>query len=329
MATQGPATELDADLWRSYAERFVTAEGRVTDSGNGGISHSEGQGYGLILAAAARDRRAFERLWAWTSRSLMVRPDGLVAWKWVPGKGVTDPNNAADGDILVAWGLLRAAAIWQDEELRRAALALMQAIRQHVLVRQAGMTLPLPGTVGFQREDAIVVNPSYLIIPAFQAFAAAEPSGGWDTVIESGLVFLAKARFGTWQLPPDWALLRADGTVALPPDGFKKQFGYDAIRVPLYVAWAGYRDPWYFRPYAAFTAPFSGGPVPATASLPGGATTQVPASVGMLAVYRLAGRLADGGHAVVVPPLAPNEDYYSTTLFLLTRLVERRLGLPP
>lgn len=327
-SAQTAGAELDAASWQAFAGRFVGSDGRVTDTGNGGISHSEGQGYGLLLAAAARDRAAVDRLWGWTKRNLMVRPDGLSAWKWEAGKGVTDANNATDGDILIAWGLLRAAELWKDAELRGAALALLQAVRQHTLVRQAGMTLPLPGVTGFRRGTAVVVNPSYLVLPAFQAFAAAEPSGGWDGVIGSALVFLAKARLGQWQLPPDWALLAEDGSLTLP-DGFRKQFGYDAIRVPLYLAWAGYRDPWYFRPYGAFAAPFGAGPIPATVSLPGGTTAQVPASVGMLAVLRLATRIAESGNAIVVPPLGANEDYYSTVLFLLTRLAERSLGLKP
>lgn len=325
-SAQTAGAELDAASWQSFTGRFLGADGRVADTGNGGISHSEGQGYGLILATAARDRAAVERLWGWTKRNLMVRPDGLAAWKWESGKGVTDPNNATDGDILIAWGLLRAAELWKDAELRGAALALMQAVRQKAVVKQGGMTVLLPGVAGFRRGTAVVVNPSYLVMPALQAFAAAEPSGGWDAVVESGLVLLAKARFGQWQLPPDWALLAEDGAVSLP-EGFKKQFGYDAIRVPLYLAWAGYRDPWYFRPYGAFAAPFGAGPVPATVSLPGGTTAQVPASVGMLAVLRLATRIAAGGNAIVVPPLGANEDYYSTVLFLLTRLAERSLGL--
>ena len=32
------------------------------DTGNAGISHSEGQGWGLILAAAAGDRPAFDQI---------------------------------------------------------------------------------------------------------------------------------------------------------------------------------------------------------------------------------------------------------------------------
>lgn len=316
---------LDGPAWTRFAERFVTGDGRVVDTGNKGISHSEGQGYGLVLATAARDRLLFDRIWSWTRSSLMLRADGLAAWKWEAGKGVTDANNASDGDLLIAWGLLRAAELWNSAELRAAGLAHARAMAERVVVRQAGLTLPLPGVEGFRRGTSVIVNPSYFVIPAFQALAAADPSGPWADLGRSALVFLAKARFGQWQLPPDWGLLAPDGAVALP-DGFARQFGYDAIRVPLYLALGGYTDPWFFQPFGSFAAHFHGGPVPATVSLPGGTTAQVPASVGMLAVYRLAARLANAA-PVTVPPAAATEDYYSTVLLLLTRLAESGLGL--
>jgi len=41
-----------------------------------GISHSEGQGYGMLLAVAADDRPTFDLLWGWTRAQLMLRNDG-------------------------------------------------------------------------------------------------------------------------------------------------------------------------------------------------------------------------------------------------------------
>ncbi|ALN74812.1 hypothetical protein M673_18990 (plasmid) [Aureimonas sp. AU20] len=50
------------DAWELYRSRFVSAEGRVVDNDNGSISHSEGQGYGMPLTVAARDRANFDKL---------------------------------------------------------------------------------------------------------------------------------------------------------------------------------------------------------------------------------------------------------------------------
>ena len=328
------AAPFDSAAWRRYAERFLQPDGRIVDTGNKGVSHSEGQGYGMLLAVAAGDRAAFDRMWGWTQRTLMVRGDGLVAWRWTPDGGVTDRNNASDGDILIAWALLRAAELWKTEAYRTAAAAIVKALDSGLLVEHAGLTVLLPGRDGFRKGDTLVLNPSYWIFPAIRAFAALPGGQRWNKVTDSGLVLLSKARFGGFQLPPDWMALDAAGTVTVA-EGFRKQYGYDAVRVPLYLAWDGYRDPYYFRPYADLVAKFGGSTVPATVSLPGGTTTQVAASVGMLAVYRLACRLAGagagagGGDMVTVPPLAPDEDYYSTTLFHLSALAAQSLGIDP
>jgi hypothetical protein len=39
------------DAWRMYVKRFISPEGRVIDGANGDISHSEGQGYAMLIAA--------------------------------------------------------------------------------------------------------------------------------------------------------------------------------------------------------------------------------------------------------------------------------------
>lgn len=326
--TPARALPFDAAAWRGYAQRFLLPEGRIVDTGNNGVSHSEGQGYGMLLAHAAGDRAAFDRMWGWTQRNLMVREDGLTAWRWKPDGGVTDRNNASDGDILIAWALLRAADLWKAEAYKTAAAAIVKALAPAVLVEQAGMTVLLPGKDGFRKGDTLILNPSYWVFPAFRAFAALPGAEIWRKVADSGLVLLSKARFGAFQLPPDWLALDAAGGVTVA-EGFRKQYGYDAVRVPLYLAWDGYRDPYYFRPFAMLAAKYGGGAIPATVSLPGGTTTQVSASVGMLGVYRLASRIAATGNEVTVPPLAPDEDYYSTTLAHLAALAAQSLGFDP
>ncbi|MBP2299174.1 glycosyl hydrolase family 8 [Azospirillum picis] len=322
------AAPFDAAAWQRYAERFLQPEGRIVDSGNKGVSHSEGQGYGMLLAVAGGDRPAFDRLWGWTQRTLMVRGDGLAAWRWKPEEGVTDRNNAADGDMLIAWALMRAAEQWQAESYRASALSIVNALAAGLLVEQAGLTVLLPGREGFRKGDTLVLNPSYWIFPAIRAFAALPGGERWGRLADAGLVLLSKARFGSYQLPPDWMALDAGGAVT-PAEGFKKQYGYDAVRVPLYLAWDGYRDPYYFRPYAALATKFGGTAIPATVSLPQGTTTQVAASVGMLAVYRLACRIAGTGNEVTVPAPAADEDYYSTTLLHLSALAAQSLGIDP
>ena len=53
MLAVAPAAGAEATAeWQLFRNRFVDSEGRLIDTGNQGISHSEGQGWGLIFAAA-------------------------------------------------------------------------------------------------------------------------------------------------------------------------------------------------------------------------------------------------------------------------------------
>ncbi|MET0374182.1 MAG: glycosyl hydrolase family 8, partial [Rhizorhabdus sp.] len=69
-AAPPPAPRRSPSAWDEFKRRFVLPEGRIADTGNGGISHSEGQGYGLVLAEAAGDRATFDRLLGWTEATL-------------------------------------------------------------------------------------------------------------------------------------------------------------------------------------------------------------------------------------------------------------------
>lgn len=301
-----------ADFWAQYCEQFVLPTGRVIDNGNGNISHSESQGYGMLLATIHKDRKTFDSLAAWTAETLL-RPDvALHAWKYDPRdlKPVADPNNATDGDMLIAWGLSRAAQQWQVPEYAQRASAIRQAIRSQLVIERAGRMVLLPGIEGFADKARVVVNPSYYIWSALDAFAALDGEAVWGQVIEDGLSLLTEARFGPLSLPVDW--FQMDGTGKLAPAIDKPpRFGFDAIRVPLYAA-AGRRlaiaervVEWW-KTYAD-----SGKPIPAWIDVITGETAPYPLSEGgMAAVGRTLGR---------PQPDKLAQDYYSATLQMLAR----------
>ena len=105
--------------WPGFKAAFLQPDGRIVDTGNGGISHSEGQGYALLLAEAGDDRAAFDRIHQWTEQMLARHDVALFSWRYDPRAAVPvgDTNNASDGDILIAWALLRAGQRWQDKAL--------------------------------------------------------------------------------------------------------------------------------------------------------------------------------------------------------------------
>lgn len=227
--------------WASYKAKFLRPDGRIVDDGNGDISHSEGQGYGMLLAVIANDPATFSAIWTWTRRELMKRSDGLFSWKWEPGAtpNLTDTNNASDGDLLIAWALAEAGERWELAEYTREAARIATALDRAAGARSHVGRVLMPGVHGFStsdREDGPVVNPSYWIFPAMERLKKTAPAVDWDGYRASGYTLLRLARFGSAQLPTEWVSL-AKGKVQ-PAAGFPPRFSYNAVRVPLYLAWA-------------------------------------------------------------------------------------------
>lgn len=236
---------VSAENWTAYKARFLESSGRIVDDGNGGISHSEGQGYGLLLAFMAGDPATFQSIWSFTRTELLIRDDGLAAWKWDPAASphVRDINNATDGDILIAYALAQAGAAWSEPQLTADATRIVKAIGMAGLWEHQGRTLIAPATAGFsagEQKDGPVVNLSYWIFEAFPIFATLDPATDWNKVGGDGLAVLASAAFGPNKLPPDWLSLARQPK---PAAGFTPEFGYNALRIPLYLARAGLARP--------------------------------------------------------------------------------------
>jgi len=226
-----------AEAWQAYKDKFLDPGGRIVDDANGNISHSEGQGYGLLLSVLAGSPADFELIWAFTRTELLLRNDGLAAWKWNPGTKphVTDINNATDGDILIAYALGLAGQQWKRQDYTAAGSNIARAILEKTVIQHAGRTLLLPGATGFSaadREDGPVINPSYWIFEAFPVLDRLAPSPEWAKLRDDGIAIIRDLRFGPRQLPSDWvSLISPPG----PAAGFPAEFGYNALRIPLYL----------------------------------------------------------------------------------------------
>ena len=325
-AAQSPSLAgslVDQAAWRAYKLRFISAQGRVIDSGNGGISHSEGQGYGLLLAVAAKDRDAFERLWGWTRANLFVRGDALAAWRWEPNQrpAIADINNASDGDILLAWALTEAAEAWRDPTYRVAARRIAVEIGRKLVLWQAPRgPLLLPGSAGFtleDRNDGPVVNLSYWVFPAFQRLALVAPEYDWAQLGRAGLSLLAESKHGPLTLAADWTAL--NGGKLRPAEGFPSSFAHNALRIPLYLAWGGLADTLYHRGFLEAVAQDKRPGIPVIDLASGRATASLP-DLGYQAIVALAACAVEGRgfpESLKHPNIA-GEDYYPVTLHFLS-----------
>jgi len=59
------ANAADSD-WERFRKSFVETDGRVVDTGQARISHSEGQGFTMLFAVHYDDRATFDRIWQWS-----------------------------------------------------------------------------------------------------------------------------------------------------------------------------------------------------------------------------------------------------------------------
>ncbi len=328
-----PAAQAQVDLesdWFAFARRFLHPSGRVVDTGNGNVSHSEGQGYALLAAVRANDRPSFERILAWTLQALRRPNDSLLAWRWRPGSEipVDDLNNATDGDIFVAWALAIAGDIWRSPRHHAQAEAMASDILRRCVVEAGRRWVLLPGAYGFRNAQRTVVNLSYYTLPALRALSFLAPSPAWRRVETDFLALVREARFGEWGLPPDWLELQRHRDASHPAWGWPSRFSFDAARVPLNLCWAGLarescvlaaRRFWLEQPHQV---------VPAWVDLLTGTQAPFPASSGVVAIARLAEAAGQGqGIIAHMPEVDAAQDYYAASLTLLARIAWHDLSL--
>jgi len=309
------------DVWQAYKQSFLSQDGSIVDAANDNIRHSEGQGMGMLLATANDDRESFDRIWSWTQQHLQVRKhDSLLVWRWQPDKDphVSDYNNATDGDILVAWGLLRAYKRWGEERYLHAAKLLLKDIREHLVVYNQGRLLLLPGIQGFQKAEGNIINLSYWVFPALAEFQKVENKEMvWPSLIQSGLKLIDESLFGVWKLPPDWLMV---GKQLYPAPQFPQHFGLDAVRIPLYLYWAGYSNHQGVQSVVHFWRQFTGhGAWPEWASLNDSLIHMADQVCGVQSIAKHV--MPNNAFEAHIDWKKP--EYYQASLLLLSQLAEK------
>ena len=315
--------------WLSFKSRFVAADGRVIDTGNNNVSHSEGQSYGMLFSVAFNDQATFDLISAWTAHNLARPADALHVWRYLPNQRdhTPDYNNATDGDLLIAMALNRAATLWGRPDDRQSATAIARDIRQ-LLISNAGSRLVLlPAINGFVKKNAIILNLSYYNFVAFRELNAIDPSPLWQVLELDGLSLMQAARFGRWQLPPDWlSVSLGSAPVAIAP-GWAPLCSFDAIRVPLNLTWAQDMSSDINAAFESFWSE-AASYQPAWANLATNAVSPYAAPSGMVAVKSITAAAAPQMGLPTLPSVQQSTDYYSAALTLLSRIawVESRGG---
>jgi endo-1,4-beta-D-glucanase Y len=329
VAYSGIALAQTGDDWEKYKRTFVSEDGRVVDVHQGKMSHSEGQGFAMLLAVMNHDPSTFSLLRTWTVNNLQVRKgDSLFTWSWGQRPNghwtVMDYNTATDGDLLIAYALFRAYKRWKLPEYRRQALDVIKSIRENVVLKKQGKHYVLPGYYGFSGKGQETLNPSYLILPAFREFGEHDEPGFWKQLHGDSVDFLKTAQFGRFSLPADWVKVDEHGKVTLDRER-SRLFGLEAVRLFLYLSWEKRLDIFpSLKPLLELCGRL--GYIPKTIDLVESSLSLEEAPGGIGAIYsRVAKEMGEGKWSRNFLEKAERKlqqeehDYYSHTLYLLSQ----------
>ncbi|MDT0683959.1 glycosyl hydrolase family 8 [Roseicyclus sp. F158] len=318
----------DVPAWQTWKAAFLAASGRVTDDLQNGISHSEGQGYALLLAQAHGDHEAFDRIESWTRTHLAVRSDALMAWRWRPEAGTADPQTATDGDLFRAWALLRAARDSGREAYRPEALRIARDIAALCLVpdpRAPSERLLAPFANPEGDGRAVLLNPSYYMSRALRELGEAAGLPVLIRAADHGERLLSE--IGTTDWLPDWLAVTADGAVTAR--GYFGGLGYDALRIALYLVWSGraeHEAAQAARRILVHALPgLPQGHVP-TRVTRDGIVTDASDYPGYRALWQLVAAPAGAPRPDLEPPRNRPQPYYPATLGLLADIAAREGG---
>jgi hypothetical protein len=260
------ASSARAQTWyNSWRSNYVTNCGSyslVRNSTSGSNSFSEGQGYGMLLAAYQGDKALFDRLWAGYRQ--YRNSNGLMHWQ-VSCSGIINSNGATDGDLDAAMALLIAEAQWPTAtspyDYGAEATTLITAIYNyetnlpgnaggHASCTGPGGISPFyvlrPGDAFQTGTTCTCINISYFAPAYYRAFAQHIPSqaSAWNTLADHSYALINANKNSSTHLVSAWA--RSNGTVPAPnsaecsysatggagPDAYQ----YDAARTPWRIA---------------------------------------------------------------------------------------------
>jgi len=322
-------TETARPVWEAWKSAYLQNDGRVVDRLQRNASHSEGQGYGAVLATEFNDREAFNRIVEWSETNLSVRGDGLMAWRFLPGETnpVPDLNNASDGDLFYAWAMVRAAQKFNERSYLSRALQTARSLAETCIMASpanANETLFLPAAQGFVHTDRVVFNPSYVMPLAMREVAAA--TGVTElaqTAQNAETILLRLAQTGP---VPDWIEVTANGMHTAPD--FSPNAGYEAMRVPLYLVWSGLnRHPavaQMVRVYDRTVQP--GVPVPTILEPASGTVLEASNDPGYRALAALVSCAGSTGQVgSLMPPFDPSQPYYPATLQMFAMIAANQV----
>nr|WP_237685016.1 glycosyl hydrolase family 8 [Szabonella alba] len=306
----------DAADWVAWKAAFLAEDGRVIDHLQEQATHSEAQGYALVLAEWFGDAEVFRRIFQWTEAYLAVRNDPLLAWRWRPGAvpQIDDYNNASDGDLFYAWALARAAYRFAEPSYLARAKAIAEFLSDACLrpdPRDPARLVFLPAAEGFQDADSVTINPSYIMPLAMKELGLRTQTDKLLQASSDGESLLAE--FAEAGLIPDWVTLTTQDWAISPRHSALS--GYEAIRCSLFLIWSGLTEhPAVLNAAVAYKTTAGAGESPIVFDLAENTLRETSRYPGYAAVAALALCREP------LPEFIASQPYYPATLHLFAKI---------
>jgi endoglucanase len=221
-----------------FLASYVKPNGRVYRPDQNGDTVSEGQAYGLLLAEVSGQYDLFGRIWHWT-RDHLQRHDGLFAFHADASGRVLSPNSASDADLLIAWALLRYGGP-DATGIHANGSRVADAVLTHEVANVGPHAIPILTAGQWATGRPATLDPSYWSLPALTSLASLTGNHEWMRLADNAVAVTARLTRNGALLPPDWAMVTADGQVqpTAAPDGSEAQpqYGLDAQRTGAWFA---------------------------------------------------------------------------------------------
>ena len=245
--------EMRNRIYRQWNEHFVVSKGkesyvRTTNDSNQTVVLSEAQSYGmLITVAAAKKGQAqqadFDRLYQYY---LNHRLEGtqLMSWKQTisNGKAKDEDHNATDGDLYIAYALLKAAQQWpkQAKDYQAQAKAILEDILAHNYNEETGV-LTVGNWANQDSEFYHLMRTSDTLPVQFQIFYEVTKDSKWLDIKEKMLQQLQTISSQTKTgLLPDFIWVDEQGTRVADPKTIESKYdgaySYNACRLPYHLS---------------------------------------------------------------------------------------------
>ncbi|HTF82699.1 MAG TPA: glycosyl hydrolase family 8, partial [Cytophagales bacterium] len=210
--TYQPSAQADATAqsWYTYWKTSFTKDcggGRymAVNDYNASNAYSEGQGYGMLLAAYYGDKTLFDGLL--NGYIFAKNVNGVMNWTASCSNPNVSANGATDGDLDAAMGMVIASKQWPNAtspyNYAQEATKSINAIKSTMFTNCSGKIVQKPGDMF---GGCNCTNPSYYATGYYRAFGKHVPADNawWNKAADDALDLLLAVSNTSTGLNPAW-----------------------------------------------------------------------------------------------------------------------------